>query len=120
MTTKPFTPRVIEHIIHNADPQNKTIARASTVPKKSYDPVAIHDGMTRQQQAMAGVGGMGHPVAGAPDAASANPLDPTVPGKNFPAVKLMPGMRSRTSPDLTDNAHRDLGALVLASATRTR
>lgn len=54
------------------------LARAGA-PKK-LQPVSLHNGATEQQRKMTG---MGHPVAGAPDASSANPLDPTVPGKRL-------------------------------------
>jgi hypothetical protein len=55
------------------DPRNGAPKQPTLVPP-------IHPGMTEQQQKMTG---MGHPVAGAPDASSANPLDPTVPGKRL-------------------------------------
>jgi hypothetical protein len=96
---------------------------------KAMHPVALHNGMTAQQQKMTG---LGHPVAGAPDGSSSNPLDKTVPGKTFAPVAAYPGMRSRSH----DTAHggrpgenharnvgrgadsdaRDLGARILDEA----
>jgi hypothetical protein len=47
---------------------------------KRLAPVSLHNSATEQQQKMTG---MGHPIAGAPDASSVNPFDPTVPGKRL-------------------------------------
>jgi hypothetical protein len=96
--------------------QGENIARRGTVAKRSSDPVLVHPGMTSQQRAGMNVGGMGHPS----DASSSNPLDSATPGKVLAPVKIAPGMRSRTTPGLDDSAHRDLGALILASATHTK
>ena len=95
-------------------------------PKRLH-PVSVHNGMTERQRALAG---MGHANASAPDASSANPLDPTTPrppsfagGPNYPrtgynaprgkqtAVPVHPSMsnKSRYNPDL--------GAAILAEAT---
>ena len=110
----PIGSRVIEHL----NGQDKNIAQRGTVPKRSDTPPPIHGGMTRQQQDMAGVGGLGHGVSikQVPDASSGNPLDPTPPPKNLAPVKIAPGMKSRTSPGLDDDAHREMGARVLADA----
>ena len=72
------------------------IARAGK--PKAFHPVSVHKGMTAQQVAMAGVGGMGHGTA-APDASAANPLAPTTPGKVYKPAPASPGMRSRINND---------------------
>jgi hypothetical protein len=105
--------------IEHQNSQSGTIATRSTRAKPSGPP-PIHPGMSSKQVAGANAGGLGHPYPGAPDAASANPLDPTVPGKRLSPPAIHPGMRSRTSPGLNEDAHKELGRLVLAAATRTK
>jgi hypothetical protein len=117
MSKNPITSRAIEHLVHNANPANQTIARASTVPKRSGSPPPIHPGMTSKQVAGMNAGGLSHPLGSVPDASSANPLDPTVPGKNLQPVKLAPGMRNRTSPGGTQ-AHLALGKAIMDEALR--
>lgn len=103
----------------HANSQSGSIATRSSRAKPS-GPSPIHPGMSSKQVAGAGIGGMGHPYAGAPDASSSNPMDPTVPGKRLSEPAIAFGMRSRTTPGLNDDAHRELGRLILASATRTK
>lgn len=45
----------------------------------------VHPGMSRQQKINADFGGLGHATStnAMPDGSSANPLDPTAPGKSF-------------------------------------
>lgn len=114
-TLPPITSRDVEHL----NGQDQNIARRGTVAKRCSDPVPIHGGMTRQQQDMAGVGGLGHGVSikQVPDAGSGNPLDPTTSPKNLSPVTIKPGMRSRVDP-VDDAGHRELGARVLAEATQ--
>jgi hypothetical protein len=115
-TLSPITSRDVE-LLQHAD---QNIARRGTVAKRCSDPnIPIHPGMTRQQQDMAGVGGLGHGVSikQVPDAGSGNPLDPTTPPKNLTPVTIKPGMRSRVEPT-NDDAHRELGARVLAEAAQ--
>lgn len=85
-------------LARNQEAQQHTTATLGKAPKAKGYAVPLHNGMTQQQRKMTG---MGHPVAGAPDAASANPLDPTVPGKRLSPVQPVPGQRSR----LTDTLH---------------
>ncbi len=71
-----------------------TLGRDGRVPKRGYlRPDPIHPGMTENQSSGFLRGGMGAPYAGAPDGSSSNPLDPTVPGKNFvgKSVPAIPG-----------------------------
>jgi hypothetical protein len=79
---------------------------------KNHRDVPIHGGMTAQQQAMRG---MGHPMAGAPDASSANPLDPEAPAKRLAPVAIVPGQRSRTS-DCDDALHAARGRAMIDQA----
>jgi len=67
---------------------------------KAHNSVPAHGGMTAQQKAMAGVGGMGHGTS-APDASAANPLAPEAPGKRLSPPMAHPSMRSR----IADTAH---------------
>jgi hypothetical protein len=111
----PITSRDVEHL----NSQDQNIARRGTVAKRCSDPVPIHGGMTRQQQDMAGVGGLGHGVSikQMPDASSGNPLAPEPQTKRLTPVTIKPGMRSRVEPT-NDDAHRELGARVLAEAAQ--
>src|ERR1700687_4711914 len=90
---------------------DKSIARDGA-PKR-FHPVSVHNGMTAQQQKMTG---MGHPVAGSPDASSANPLDPTTPGKRLTPVTKSPGMRSRTNAAHSAMDLHELGRCILDEA----
>ena len=67
---------------------------------KALHPVSLHNGMTEQQRAASGVGGLGHAttIDGLP---GANPLNPNPLPKFTPEVKVKPGMRSR----ITDTPH---------------
>jgi hypothetical protein len=116
MSKNPITSRDVELL----NSQGGTIATRGTVAKRSSAPVPVHPGMTSKQVAGMNAGGLSHPLGSVPDASSANPLDPTVPRKNLHSVELHPGMRSRTSPGLDTDAHKELGRLILASATRTK
>ena len=60
---------------------------------KAFHPVAVHGGMTERQ---IGFDAMGHARGSAPDASSANPLDPTTVAKNITPAPVSFGMRSRT------------------------
>jgi hypothetical protein len=98
---------------------------------KAHHAVPLHGGATEQQRKMTG---MGHPIHGAPDASSANPLDPTVPGKRLSAPAASYGQRSRTAgadeitPHAPGAAHRakhgnvdfELGVAMLREAERNR
>ncbi len=78
-------------------------------PKRPILTPSIHPGMTDQQRKMTG---MGHPIAGAPDASSANPLDPTVQGKRLTPPRAHPFMKgAAANPDLAER-----GALVVNEA----
>ncbi|HUI12985.1 MAG TPA: hypothetical protein VL048_05890 [Xanthobacteraceae bacterium] len=114
-------------LARNQEAQQHTNATLGKPGKPKGYAVSLHNGMTEQQRKMTG---MGHPMAGAPDAASANPLDPTVPGKRLTPVQPVPGMRSRSNDSLGGSkpgenhmrgkpdvdAMRSLGAAVLAEA----
>jgi hypothetical protein len=102
------TPRTVEHEQHNAD--KHSIARQSTAAKRGAGTPPIHGGMTAQQKAGAGVGGMGHSVqvqgGGEAMATNANKLphaydestlNTGVPHPKVRAVPTTPGMRSRTN-----------------------
>lgn len=101
--------RAQEHEQH----KGMNIARSGAAKHSSVSAIPpTHGGMTFNQQVKAGRGGMSHPFAGAPDASSANPMDPTVPGKKLPATKIHPSMSKGAG---ADQLHRDLGILMLAS-----
>src|ERR1700731_4171635 len=55
--------------------------------------VSVHNGMTERQREFKG---MGHAIGSAPDASSANPLAPPVPGKTFAPAAPVIGQRSRS------------------------
>jgi hypothetical protein len=92
------------------------LARAGA--EKKFYPVNIHGGMYRMQngQAIRADTASGK----APDGSSANPLDPTVPGKRLTPPAVSPGMKSRTSPFLTEGERQVLGQNVLDEAVKTR
>jgi hypothetical protein len=71
------------------DPRNGAAKRPTLTPP-------VHDGMTEQQRKMTG---MGHPIAGAPDASSANPLDPTALGKRLTPPTIHPSMKHSSVED---------------------
>ena len=79
-------------------------------PKHEGTPVAAHSGMTAQQRASAGVGGMGNDVQvqggghavstsknAIPHAYNAKTLNAGIPHPKVRTVKTYPGMRSRTN-----------------------
>jgi hypothetical protein len=80
-----------------------------------YSAPEIHPGMSARSVAKAGLGGLSHPTAGAPDASSANPLDPTVPGKRkrLTDLQIHPSM---SKPGFDDYSHRDTAHRVLSDA----
>jgi hypothetical protein len=87
---------------------------------KNVHPIKVHGGMTDRQAKGASLGGMGHPVAGSPDASSANPLDPTAPGKRLTRVTPSPGMRSRTNAAHSGIDLHTLGRCILDEAVRNK
>jgi hypothetical protein len=111
------------HLEHN-EGQDRCIARKGGVPKKSNDGVAIHSGMTSLQKGGAGIGGMGHPVAGVgisggeaiATSAAASPLAHAYSSLPKRLTRVAPAWGSKTGdgdpcPDL-----HELGAAVLAEA----
>lgn len=82
---------------------------------KDYAATNVAHGMTDQQKKMQG---MGHPIQGAPDASSSNPLDPTVMGKRLTAPRVHPSMRGANAP--TDAELRNLGQKMLVEAVRNK
>jgi hypothetical protein len=129
-TTGRFIPLNARHIEHN-DGQDRCIARKGSVPKKSNDGVAAHPGMTSLQKAGAGIGGMGHPVAGIgvgggeaiATSAAASPLAHAYGGfpnnKAGKTVAPVPGQRSRTNEGVESHADKcQHGADMLAQAVK--
>ena len=77
---------------------------------KRLDPVRHHPQMTSRQTNTAGIGGLGHAYAGAPDASGPSPTDPTsgaskpFVGKNVPDAH---GMKHQGGiPELTRHSMR--------------
>ena len=98
-----------DHKRNHARP-NGVDPRVGGRPKHEGTPVSAHPGMTAQQRATAGVGGMGHPVqvqgGGHTVSTSKNILEHAynedtlnsgVPHPKVQPVKTYPGMRSRTN-----------------------
>ena len=89
------------------------IARTPGKPKTCGKPPEIHSGMSRKQVSKAGLGDLSHPFANAPDAAAANPLDPTTVGKRLTPPKFKDGMRSRGPVTRTEEEHHAHGRRVM-------
>jgi hypothetical protein len=85
-----------------------TIARKSSTMKVHLD-VPIHSGMTPMQQQLKG---MGHAVGSAPDASSANPLDPTAPGKCEKPLMVHPSMTRQQQTSAIFNGEKVLSEAV--------
>jgi len=113
----PLTSRDTEHA-HTSGLNN--IARSGTVAKRSSDPVPVHGGMHHVGPNGEFNAGISATAAAAALAGDKLPTDPPTIGKRLSPPAISPGMRSRTSPGLNDDAHRELGARVLAEAKGSR
>ena len=116
MGNNPITSRDIELL----NSQSGTIATRGTVAKRSSDPVPVHGGQHHVGPNGEFNAGISSTAAAAALAGGKLPTDPPVIGKRLAPVELHPGMKSRTSPGLDTSAHKELGRLILASATRTK
>jgi hypothetical protein len=93
---------------------------------KRTNVVPVHRGMTPAQHygaaSMGGTpgGGLGHATSSA--IPGENPLSPNAvtigKAKELTPPKITPGMRSRTTPELSDEMHQALSAAVFAQAKR--
>ncbi len=85
---------------------------------KNHGATPVHGGMYQRGRDGTHFQSVTHQqVVNAPDASGRAPLDPTIPGKRLTPPKVTPGMRSRTTPGFGE-AHFELGAAILAQATR--
>jgi hypothetical protein len=109
-----------EHIGEHKSVHVGNIARDGGKPKGSAAGIAVHSGMTDQQKAMAGVGGLSHAtIAGVLGANPANPIMSKAPmAKVLAPVATSFGMKNRTRPGMSDQEAQDLGKLILAGAKR--
>jgi hypothetical protein len=120
----PINPAFVNHAAHGEGPHvrghaGSTIA-TNGAPKRQY-PVHVHSGMIAKSRKTGQLHVNAHSVDCAEQANPGNPLrSPLLPiGKNLHPVAIKPGMRSRTSPGLTNDQHFALGRLALEHATKS-
>lgn len=110
------TARDYEH----KDSQDKGLARASTVAKRSMDSVPIHSAMQNRTSSTVGAPPTGAP----PDASSPLPTDPTKQhgSKSFPIPGITRGMKSNPQRGFYDPASSDqvMGEALVDVTDHTR